>query len=71
MPTTMLPLALDAAMQPPVALLVYAPDDPGYGAYYPFAEYSPEWQAIRYGLLNRHPGAHDGPVAVHPDGAEP
>ncbi len=37
-------------MQPPVALLVYVPDDPQRAAFYPFAVYSPEWQAIRYGL---------------------
>ncbi len=50
-----LPLAIDPAMQPPAALLVYAPKDPGYGAYFPFAEYSPEWQALSYGLLNGIP----------------
>ncbi len=37
-------------MQPPVALLVYVPDDPQKSAFYPFAIYSPEWQAIQYGL---------------------
>lgn len=37
-------------MQPPVALLVYVPDDPQKSAFYPFAVYSPEWQAIQYGL---------------------
>ena len=37
-------------MQPPVALLVYAPDEPQRAAFYPFAEFSPEWQAIRFGL---------------------
>jgi hypothetical protein len=37
-------------MKPPVALLVYEPDKPQEAAYYPFAEFSPEWQAIRWGL---------------------
>jgi hypothetical protein len=37
-------------MRPPVAILIYAADDPKRGVYYPFAEYSPEWQAIGYGL---------------------
>jgi hypothetical protein len=45
-----LPLARHAAMQPPVALLVYAPGEPRRAAFYPFAIFSPEWQAIRYGL---------------------
>lgn len=36
------------AMTPPVALLVYQPDAPKHAAYYPFAEFSPEWQALRF-----------------------
>lgn len=48
----LLPLALHEAMQPPVALLIYAPDDPSASAYYPFADYSPEWQAVRWALEN-------------------
>ncbi|MGW5418299.1 DUF5682 family protein, partial [Actinomadura geliboluensis] len=50
-------LAGDAGMVPPVALLAYSPAPaPGAGdgdrkaAFWPFAEFSPEWQAIRYGL---------------------
>ena len=43
-----LPLAADAAMRPPVALLVYRPDIPRRSVFYPFAEFSPEWQAIRF-----------------------
>ncbi len=38
------------AMTPPVALLIYAPDDPKQAVFYPFAEFSPEWQAARYAL---------------------
>lgn len=45
-----LPLALDQGMQPPVCLLVYVPDEPQRAVVYPFAEFSPEWQAIQYGL---------------------
>jgi len=41
--------AKDPAMVPPVALLVYLPDAPGAAAYYPFAVFSPEWQALSYG----------------------
>jgi hypothetical protein len=39
-------------MQPPVALLVYDPAYPRAAAWYPFAIYSPEWQAIQYALAN-------------------
>lgn len=45
-----LPLILDPEMKPPVALLGYAPDAPRQAAYYPFAQFSPEWQALRYAL---------------------
>lgn len=43
-------LAADEAMRPPVALLVYRPDAPRRAVYYPFAEFSPEWRAMRYAL---------------------
>lgn len=46
-------LAADAAMVPPVALLVYDPDVPADACYYPFAGFSPEWQALRWGLDNK------------------
>jgi Family of unknown function (DUF5682) len=39
-------------MVPPVALLVYATDEPSEASFYPFAEFSPEWVAIRFGLAN-------------------
>ena len=45
-----LPLMARPQMKPPVALLVYPPDAPQNAAYYPFAEFSPEWQALRYAL---------------------
>src|SRR5205085_10204246 len=40
---------------PPVALLVYAPDQPRRAVYYPFARFSPEWQALHFGLTNGIP----------------
>ena len=43
-------LAADAAMRPPVALLVYRPDVPRRAVYYPFAEFSPEWRAMRFAV---------------------
>ncbi|MBD2256897.1 DUF5682 family protein [Pseudanabaena sp. FACHB-2040] len=50
-----LPLLVHSQMRPPVALLVYAPDNPQQAVYYPFAVFSPEWQAIRYGLQQQIP----------------
>ena len=41
-------LAGDPGMQPPVALLGYVPGEPKTAAFWPFAVFSPEWQAIRY-----------------------
>lgn len=35
-------------LKPPVALLCYSPDNPRQSVFYPFAEFSPEWQAILY-----------------------
>jgi len=43
-------LAGDPEMQPPVALLGYVPGEPKKAAFWPFAVFSPEWQAIRYAL---------------------
>ncbi|MGD9681958.1 MAG: DUF5682 family protein [Candidatus Obscuribacterales bacterium] len=42
-------------MRPPVALLVYSQDNPRQAVYYPFAAFSPEWQALRYAALNGLP----------------
>ncbi|MBF2028084.1 MAG: hypothetical protein IGS48_15175 [Oscillatoriales cyanobacterium C42_A2020_001] len=50
-----LPLLLHPQMRPPVALLVYVPDQPQQAVYYPFAVFSPEWQAIRYSLQQQIP----------------
>ncbi|WP_254205900.1 DUF5682 family protein [Nocardia alni] len=35
-------------MAPPVALLGYVPDSPSRAAFWPFAIFSPEWQALSY-----------------------
>ena len=50
-----LPLAVREDLEPPVALLVYAPDRPGSAVFYPFARFSPEWQAIRFALAHGIP----------------
>ena len=63
---SILPFAADAQMQPPVALLVYAPDEPQRAVYYPFAAFSPEWQAIRYALVQQIPVRFmDLPVGIN------
>lgn len=46
----LLPLAADPGMKPPVALLAHVVDDPGRAAFWPLAEFSPEWVAIRWAL---------------------
>jgi hypothetical protein len=43
------------ALKPPVALLVYQPDNPKQSVVYPFAVFSPEWQAITFGKANNIP----------------
>lgn len=47
--------AKSSQMKPPVAILVYVPDNPHRAVFYPFVEYSPEWQAIQFGLQNNIP----------------
>lgn len=51
----LLELAADAGMQPPVALVLYPPDEPRKAVYYPFASFSPEWVALRWALQNGVP----------------
>lgn len=48
-----LPFAAASGMQPPIALLIHPADNPADAVFYPFAEYSPEWQALRWALA-RH-----------------
>ncbi|SDU91535.1 hypothetical protein SAMN04488544_1907 [Microlunatus sagamiharensis] len=36
----------DPGLVPPVALLAYAPEEPRTAAFWPFAVFSPEWQAV-------------------------
>lgn len=46
---------LHPGIEPPVAMLVYDPEKPSDGAFYPFAEFSSEWVAMRYGYQNGKP----------------
>jgi hypothetical protein len=43
-----LDLAADPGMRPPVALLAHVVDEPSRAGFWPFAEFSPEWEAIRW-----------------------
>jgi len=43
-----LQLVTHEELKPPVAILAYQPDNPQQSVFYPFAEFSPEWQAILY-----------------------
>jgi hypothetical protein len=47
---SVLPLMMSEEMQPPVALLIYASDRLQDSVYYPFAIFSPEWQALKFGF---------------------
>ena len=44
----LMPFIDDQRMKPPVALLGYQPDAPQNAVFYPFADFSPEWQTLRY-----------------------
>ena len=51
----LLSYATHSDLQPPVAMLAYRSDDPQQASFYPFATFSPEWQAIRFGLQHNIP----------------
>jgi len=48
----MLPMLADPEMETPVALLTYAEDDPANASFFPFASYSPEYQAARWAVAH-------------------
>jgi hypothetical protein len=47
--------ATNEELKPPVAILCYQPDNPRQSVFYPFAEFSPEWQAILFAKKNNIP----------------
>ncbi|WFU21723.1 DUF5682 family protein [Bradyrhizobium sp. CB1717] len=51
----LLPMLADPDMVTPVALLTYAEDNPANASFFPFADYSPEYQAARWAV--RHAAA--------------
>ncbi|WP_328968917.1 DUF5682 family protein [Streptomyces sp. NBC_00239] len=67
----LLPLAADPGMRPPVALLAHVADDPGRAAFWPLAEFSPEWVAIRWALAHEVPVRFIDLPAAHSLAGEP
>ncbi|MFC5671303.1 DUF5682 family protein [Streptomyces incanus] len=61
----LIPLAADEDMRPPVALLAHAVDEPGRSAFWPLAEFSPEWVAIRWALEHGVPARFIDLPATH------
>ncbi|WP_328679945.1 DUF5682 family protein [Streptomyces sp. NBC_00343] len=61
----LIPLAADEDMRPPVALLGHAVDEPGRSAFWPLAEFSPEWVAIRWALEHEVPARFIDLPAAH------
>ncbi|WP_435847274.1 DUF5682 family protein [Streptomyces eurythermus] len=61
----LIPLAADPGLRPPVALLAHAVDEPGRSAFWPFAEFSPEWVAIRWALDHGVPARFIDLPATH------
>jgi Family of unknown function (DUF5682) len=51
----LLSLVADPELEPPVALLAYDPAAPRVSAFWPFAAFSPEWQALRWAAANDVP----------------
>ncbi|MCW1095998.1 DUF5682 family protein [Streptomyces sp. RS2] len=61
----LVPLAADEDMRPPVALLAHAVDEPGRSAFWPLAEFSPEWVAVRWALEHDVPARFIDLPATH------
>ena len=56
--------AASSDMRPPIAILAYAPTEPKRAAFWPFAAFSPEWQALTWSLRHEVPvGFCDLPAA--------
>src|SRR5947209_2440857 len=55
----------DPDLKPPVAMLLHASDEASLASFMPFAEFSPEWQAIQWALKHERPVRFiDWPAAV-------
>src|SRR5215470_8187359 len=55
----------DPDLKPPVAMLLHAADEASLASFMPFAEFSPEWQAMDWALKHkRHVQFCDWPAAI-------
>lgn len=55
----------DPDLKPPVAMLLHALDEASLASFMPFAEFSPEWQAIQWALKHKRPVRFiDWPAAI-------
>jgi hypothetical protein len=55
----------DPDLKPPVAMLLHASDEASLASFTPFAEFSPEWQAIHWALKHERPVRFiDWPAAI-------
>src|SRR6266566_7728574 len=55
----------DPDLKPPVAMLLHAADEANLASFMPFAEFSPEWQAIQWALKHKRPVRFiDWPAAI-------
>src|SRR5262244_149101 len=55
----------DPDLKPPVAMLLHAADEASLASFMPFAEFSPEWQAIQWALKHARPLRFiDWPAAI-------
>ncbi|MFI5566086.1 DUF5682 family protein [Streptomyces sp. NPDC051740] len=61
----LVPLAAEEDMRPPVALFAHAVDEPGRSAFWPLAEFSPEWVALRWALEHEVPARFIDLPATH------
>ncbi|MFI0911613.1 DUF5682 family protein [Streptomyces abikoensis] len=61
----LVPLAAEQDMRPPVALLAHVAGEPGRAAFWPFAEFSPEWVALRWALAHGVPARFIDLPAAH------
>src|SRR3569833_2293770 len=64
----LIPFAGASGMKPPVALLVHASSDANAAFFSPFANFSPEWQAIQWALEHGRPARFidwPGGITIH------
>jgi hypothetical protein len=55
----------DPDLKPPVAMLLHAVDEASLASFMPFAEFSPEWQAMDWALKHKRPVRFcDWPAAI-------